>query len=493
MHKTFFSFHFYTGGLMYDYVIIGSGIIGSLIARELSRYEVSILIIDKENDIASHQTTANSAIIHSGHDPKEGSLKAKLCVRGNELYDTLEKELSIPLLRTGAFVVSHNEDEDKMLDVLYSRALKNGVKEVHFLTKEQALSEEPRLTNTISKVLSLPTTKVTYPWEVAIAAVANAIKNGATFRRNCHVISIDHVDNHYVLHLENKELIKTKHVINAAGVMSDQIAQMIESDFPLQIKPRRGEYFVLDRKAKGLFKHVIYPLPTQLGKGVLIVPQVHGNILLGPTSISTNNLNDEATTREGLSQIKENLKSLSTQIPFDLIIRTFAGLRASSTYEDFYIKESLNHSGFYHVAGIDSPGLTAAPAIAEYLVNEIIQMDRPKKVDFDPIRTKPQAFHTLPDNLKKEMVKNNPKYGNLVCKCEKITEQEIIDAIQGPTGNDTVKGIKKRARAGSGLCQGGYCEGLVIKIIARETGKKLHEVNYYQVNTPILVKETKQS
>lgn len=478
---------------MYDYVIIGSGIIGSLIARELSRYEVSILILDKENDIASHQTTANSAIIHSGHDPKEGSLKAKLCVRGNELYDTLEHELSIPLLRTGAFVVSHDKEEEKMLDILYERACKNGVKDVTFLTKEEALKQEPRLSKTITKVLSLPTTKVTYPWEVAIAAVANAIKNGATFKRNSHVISIDHHGDYYTLHLENKEKIDTYHVINASGVMSDHVAHMIEKEFPLQIKPRRGEYFVLDHKAKDYFKHVIYPLPTKLGKGVLIVPQVHGNILLGPTSIETSDKESVATTKEGLSYIKEHLKYLSHEIPYDLIIRTFAGLRASSTYDDFYIKESVSHPGFYHVAGIDSPGLTAAPAIAEYLIHDVIQLDQPLKSHFDPIRIKPQAFHTLPEHVKEQWVKENPKYGNLVCKCEKITEQEIIDAIHGPTGNDTVKGIKKRARAGSGLCQGGYCEGLVIKIIARETNQKLDEINYYAQNTPILIKETKTS
>lgn len=476
---------------MYDYVIIGSGIIGSLVARELSRYDVSVLILDKENDIASHQTTANSAIIHSGHDPKEGTLKAKLCVRGNELYDVLEKELHIPLLRTGAFVISHDDEEEKMLQVLYERALKNGVKHVHFLSKEEALQEEPRLSKTMTKALSLPTTKVTYPWEVAIAAVSNAVKNGASFKRNSYVVSIEYADN-YIIHLANNEKIETRYIINCAGVMSDHVAQMIESEFPLRIKPRRGEYFVLDRKAKGLFNHVIYPLPTQLGKGVLIVPQVHGNILLGPTSFETLDKENVSTSREGLSLIKEHLKRLSTEIPYDMIIRTFAGIRASSTYDDFYIKESIKHPGFYHVAGIDSPGLTAAPAIAEYLIHEVIKVNQPLKSDFDPIRQKPQAFHTLPEDIKEKMVNDNPKYGNLVCKCEKITEQEIIDAIHGPTGNDTVKGIKKRARAGSGLCQGGYCEGLVIKIIARETNQELHAINYYAQNTPILVKETKK-
>jgi len=476
---------------MKDYVIIGSGIIGSLIARELSKYPVSVLVIDKENDIASHQTTANSAIIHSGYDPKPGTLKAKLCVEGNALYDQLEKELSIPLLRTGAFVVAHNVEEENMLTHLYERSLMNGVPEVYYLSGDEARQSEPLLSESITKVLSLPTTKVTFPWEVAIHAVANAIKNGAEFRRNAHVVSIDRKDDHFILNLKDGTTIQSKNVINASGVMSDIIAKMIEDTPEFEIKPRKGEYFVLDRKAVGLFKHVIYPLPTASGKGVLIVPQTHGNILLGPTSYEISNREDESTTRDGMKYIKDQLKSLSTKIPYDLIIRNFAGVRATSTYDDFYIQESKIYPGFYHVAGIDSPGLTAAPAIAKYLVQNIIKMALPKKTNFDPIHQPKPLFHSLSDEDKKKEIEKFPKHGHLVCKCEKVTEQDIIDAIHQPTGNDTIKGIKKRARAGAGICQGGYCESEVLKIIARETHKQPNEVNYYALNTPILTKETK--
>ncbi len=474
---------------MHDFIVIGSGIVGALITRELSKYPVSVLVLDKENDIASHQTTANSAIIHSGHDPKPNTLKAKLCVLGNRLYEDLEKELNIPILRTGAFVVAHNKQEEAMLDILYDRATTNSVDKVYLLDGHDALKEEPRLSKDITKVLSLPTTKVTYPWEVAIAAITNAVKNGASFKRNAEVIDIKHHEDHFTLTLKNGEQLDAKKIINASGVNSDDIAKLLEDDFPLSIQPRKGEYFVLDRKAEGLFNHVIYPLPTEKGKGVLIVPQVHGNILLGPTSNNITDKSDASNTKNGLAYIKEALSSLATHIPYDMIIRTFAGVRASSTYDDFYIKESFKYKGFYHVAGIDSPGLTAAPAIAKYLVEDIIKLDLPLKNDFDPIRLKPKSFHTLDEETKTKMVKDNPKYGNLICKCEKISEQEIIDAIHGPTGNDTIKGIKKRARAGSGLCQGGYCESLVLKIIARETGQKIDQINYYQEHTEILVCE----
>lgn len=476
---------------MFDYIIIGSGIIGSMIARELSRYHVSIMVFDKENDFASHQTTANSAIIHSGHDPKENTLKAKLCVEGNSLYEHLEKELDIPLLRTGAYVVAHGEDEEKLLQALYERAQANMVPDIHMITSEELLKEEPRLTSTITKALSLPSTKVTYPWEVAFAALENAVKNGALIRRNSHVVNIEKDKDYFKITLEDSTAWLTKNIINAAGVMSDQIASMLEEDVEFTIYPRRGEYLVLDRRAKDAFHHVIYPLPTSKGKGVLIVPQVHGNILLGPTSELISDREDAATTMEGIRYIKEQLRMLSQSIPYEWTIRAFAGVRATSSFDDFYIQESKVYQGFYHVAGIDSPGLTAAPAIARYLIEDVINIKASKKSTFDPYRQKRTFFHQLTEEDKYRLAKENPLYGNIICKCEKITEQEIINAIKGPLGNDTIKGIKKRARAGSGLCQGGYCEYQVLNIIARETHKPKTSINYDGQNTNILMKETK--
>ncbi len=477
---------------MYDYVIIGAGIIGTNIARELSQYKAKIMILEKENDAANHQTVANSAIIHSGHDPKENTLKAKLCVEGNALYEIMEKELNIPLLRTGAFVVAHDKDEEIMLDALYERAIRNGVKEILFHDKNQAYRMEPNLADDITKVLSLPSTKVTYPWEVAFACLENAMHNGVIFKKNSEVTNITKQNNIFNVEINNNEIIKTKAVISAAGVFSDQIAYLLEKNVPYQIYPRKGEYFVLDRKAKGFVNHVIYPLPTSKGKGVLIIPQVHGNILLGPTSNRQDEKDLVSNTRGGLNQIKEDLHSLVKNIPFHLIIRTFAGIRASSSFDDFYIKESKEYTNFFHVAGIDSPGLTAAPAIARYVVNEVLkQHNLQKKSDYDPIRPKPIVFYNLDFEQQQKLIKKDSKYGNLVCKCEKITEAEIIEAIHGPLGNDTIKGIKKRVRAGSGLCQGGYCEETVLKIIARETDQPINKINYYALDTPILVQETK--
>lgn len=478
---------------MYDYTIIGAGIIGSLIARELSKYDLKVLVLEKENDVANVQTRANSAIVHSGHDPKHGTLKAQLSVLGNSLYEDLEKELNISILRTGAFVCAHGPKEEKVLDKLYENAQLNQVKDVHFLNRKEAVEQEPNLNDDITKVLSLPTTKVCFPWEVAFFALENAIINGVELKTNQEVMEILSLDNHYAIKANSGSIYQSKNVINAAGVYTDDIKNLLNDDADFTITPRKGEYFVLDKSAKGTISHVLYPNPSEKGKGVLITPQVHGNILLGPTSEWTSDKNSISTSQAGLNFVRENAQYLAKNIPFDLIIRSFAGVRSTSTYGDFYIKESLKHKGFYHVAGIDSPGITAAPAIAQYLVKEIIKLDLPIKKSFNPILKKKIVFKDLTAEEKAKKHQENPLYGRIICKCEHITEQEIVDAIHGPLGSDTIKGIKKRARAGSGLCQGGYCESLVLKIIARETNKPLNQVNYDQVGTPILGKETKES
>ena len=476
---------------MYDFTIIGAGIIGSMIARELSKFDLKVCVLEKENDVANVQTRANSAIVHSGHDPKHGTLKAKLSVIGNKLYDELEKELHISLIRTGAFVCAKDDDEINDMQALYENAKLNGVKNMEFLTLSEAKKIEPNLSSNIKKVLSLPTTKVCFPWEAAFFALENAIKNGVELYRNTEVKKITFLDNHFKIETTTDKTYLSKYVINAAGVYSDHIARLINPNIDFQIKPRKGEYYVLDKSVKGFINHVLYPMPSKKGKGVLVTPQVHGNILLGPTSDWVDDKDDLSTSASGLNYIKTHVKDLAENIPYHLIIRQFAGVRSTSTYEDFYIKEDDSIKGFYHIAGIDSPGITAAPAIAKYLVDEIIKIDLPVKPNYNPNLQKKIVYKDLTDKEKKQLHQEKPLYGRIICKCEDITEQEIIDAIHGPLGSDTIKGIKKRARAGSGLCQGGYCESLVLRIIARETQKPLHEVDYDQKNTPILDKESK--
>ena len=474
---------------IYDYVIIGAGIIGTMIARELSQYDVKVCLLEKENDIANVQTSANSAIIHSGHDPKPNTLKARLCVEGNKMYEELEKSMHISLRKTGAFVVASNDEEIKTLKSLYERAKINKVPEVKWLDNETLHKQEPHLSKDIIAALSLPTTKVTFPWEVAIKACHVAIRNGVVFEKNAKVTDISCEDELFHLTINGDHKTYAKHVINATGVKSEVVTSFLEEP-PFKVLPRRGEYFILDRHVDGMFNHVIYPLPSKKGKGVLITPQTHGNILLGPTSDLTQE-DITYTTKQGLDYVKEHIKQLCDHIPYDKVIRSFSGIRASIDQKDFYIKASKKYKNFYQVSGIDSPGLTAAPAIAKYLVDEVIKIKDPKKKSVDLSLEKSIVFKDLSLKRKQVLFKKQPLYGHIVCQCEHVSEQEIIDAIHSPVGSNTIKGIKKRTRAGAGTCQGGYCQSKVLAIIARETHQKVTDVLYDDKDTQILYKETK--
>jgi len=476
---------------VFDYVIIGAGIIGTMIARELSQYDVKVCLLEKENDIANVQTSANSAIIHSGHDPKPNTLKARLCVEGNKMYEDLEKSMHISLRKTGAFVVASNKEEMNTLKSLYERAKINKVPKIKWLDNETLHKQEPHLSKNIIAALSLPTTKVTFPWEVAIKACHVAIRNGVVFEKNSEVTHISYDDKLFHITVNDKHLKYAKHVINASGVKSEVITSFLEKS-PFKVLPRRGEYFILDRSVDGMFNHVIYPLPTKKGKGVLITPQTHGNILLGPTSDLTKE-HTTYTTKEGLTYVKEHIKQLCDDMPYNKVIRSFSGVRASIDYKDFYIQASKTYKNFYQVAGIDSPGLTAAPAIAKYLVDEVIKIKDSKKKSVDLTLEKSIVFKDLSLQRKNALFKKQPLYGHIVCQCEHVSEQEIVDAIHSKVGSHTIKGIKKRTRAGAGTCQGGYCQSKVLAIIARETHQKVTDVLYDDKNTYILDKETKVS
>jgi len=479
--------------MTYDFLIIGSGITGASIARELSKYNTNTIVLEKENDAANHATTANSAIIHSGYDPDPNSLKAKLNVEGNKLYDTLEEELDIPLFKNGAFMVAHDKEEEGLLERYLQRAITNGVPGVEILDQKKARELEPNLADSVTKVLNLPSTKVTYPWEVALASLENAIKNGVTFEKNKAVKSIEkHVD-YYLVTTEDGSTYQTRYVINAAGAFAEKIAKMVEKKLPYHIRPRKGEYLVLDRRVKGFLQRTLYPTPDEKGKGILLVPQYHGNILIGPNSETQGSLDDVSNSKGGLNVVKEGALKLAKNIPFHQNIRTFAGVRASSTHKDFYIKESLDNEGFIHVAGIDSPGLTAAPAIAKYVVETIIQPKEKLNVneEFNPYRRVIKLYDDMTAQEKEQAFNEDSRYGNLVCKCERITEGDIVRHIHREVKSDSVKAVKKRARAGAGICQGGYCEYQVIKILARELGKTPLEVNYFSNHSNILKSETK--
>ncbi len=478
---------------MYDFLIIGAGVSGALIAREFSRYDVKTLVLDKENDVGNHATIANSAIVHSGHDPVHGSLKAELSVRGNALYDTLETELNIPLLRSGGLLLAHGEEEEQRLYEIEDNARLNGV-ETSRLDRATLLEREPHLADDVTMGLDLPSTKVTYPWEVALNALENAVENGVEFQKNEAVSNILQTEEGFTVKTASGNTYETRFIINAAGAFADRIAAMVENTPEYKITPRRGDYIVLDRNAQGFVTHTIYPVPHPVkGKGVLITPQTHGNILLGPTSEFQDDPEDVSVKKSGLNQIKDDVSRLMKDVPFNQTIRTFAGVRATSTHKDFYIKPSKQNDRFIHVAGIDSPGLTAAPAIGEYVVEKLIKprMELRKNTSFNPYAKQYRLFQEMNDEEKKEAFKKDPRHGQIICRCERITEGDLMKHIERTLPADSVKAVKKRVRIGSGRCQGGYCQHQVIKKLAEYQNKHETEVDYYRKDTPLLKGETK--
>jgi glycerol-3-phosphate dehydrogenase len=475
---------------MYDIAIIGSGIIGSFIARELAKYKVKVVVFEKENDIANGTTMANSAIVHSGYDPTPGSIKAKMNVLGNQLYEGICHELKVDFKRIGSLTVATDEEELKTLQELKERGNENGV-EVELLDRETVLAMEPNLSELVVGALYAKTAAIVYPWELAIALMENAMDNGVMLKLNHKIEDINKTDTGYTL-LTSNGPFEAKIIINCAGVYADQIHNMIAKP-RFSIHPRRGQYYVLDRSVGDLVSHVIFPCPSEKGKGVLVTPTTHGNILVGPNSEYIENKEDIGTTSSGLEFVREHANKTVKNLPFNKIIRSFSGLRPTPDTHDFIIEEVAEAKGFIDVAGIESPGLASAPAIAKEavaIVGQLITLEENNA--FVKTRKPVIKFGELSVEEKQALIQKEPAYGTIICRCESITEGEILDCIHRSGGARTVKGVKKRARPGMGRCQGGFCEPLVVDILARELNIDPMDVMYDSMDSNILIEETKQ-
>ena len=454
-------------------VIIGAGVIGSAIARELSKYQLDINVFEKENDVCEVTSMANSAIVHSGYDPKPGTLKAKLNVLGNKLFDQLSEDLGFEFNRIGSLTVGFDESSLETLKELQKNGLENGV-ETKILNKEETIAIEPNVNKNVMYSLFAPTCGIVNPFEYTVALMENAVDNGVKLHLCEEVLDIKH-DGKYIIKTEKGEY-EADIIINAAGLGSAKIAHMINNN-DYEISPRKGEYFVLDHFSEDFVKHTIFPLPTNKGKGILITPTTHGNYLLGPTSEFVDDKEDFSTDALTLDKVKEGVVSVCDNIPFYQTIRSFAGLRAVATGNDFIIKEDEKEEGFYHVAGIQSPGLASSYAIAMYikdLINEKYTLE--ENENFNGHRRPFVKLNKMTDEEKNEYFKKDPKFANLICRCEKISEGEILDVIHRSVGATTVRGVKKRVRPGFGKCQGGFCEPRVVKLLAKELGKDETEI-----------------
>ncbi len=472
---------------MKDIVIIGAGITGSFLAYDLSQYKLDICVIDKECDVANETTMANSAIVHSGHDPHDGTLKCKLNLRGNEMYEAICKKLGVDFKRIGAYVVATSDEELGELDRLYEQSKKRNVP-VRYVEREELVKEEPNISDEAMRAIELPSTGIIYPWQVATALLEVAVSNGVELRLNEEVSGIERWSSGFKVQT-NKGTIETRYVINAAGVFADDVYRMVSPASEFEITPRKGEYFVLDKLAKPLVNHIIYPIPSKKGKGVLVLPTTHGNTLLGPSSDFIDDKDGINNTADYLNYVRKEVGKLVKNVPFDKVIRNFAGLRPCGNTGDFVIEEAKDAPGFINVMGIESPGLASSPAISEYVIETILKpketfVKKEESVDHLPPLT---DMKKLSEEERAAKIKEDPRYGHIICRCEQISEGEIVEAIHRVIPATSVKAIKKRVRPGMGRCQGGFCEPLVLEILARELGENVMDVRYDNDHSKVLV------
>jgi glycerol-3-phosphate dehydrogenase len=459
-----------------DITIIGGGVVGCLIGRELSRYKVKTLLVEKDSDIANGTTKANSAIVHAGFDAKPGSLKARFNVEGNAMYDRVCGELGVPFQRNGSLVLAFSEDELPELYSLMKRGEQNGVPGLELISGDEARRREPHLAKEVVEALYASTGGIVGPWDLAIAAAENAVDNGMELRLDTEVTAIDKIEGGCRL-TTNGPAIETRMVINCAGLYSDRIHNMVAAP-TFKIIPRRGEYFVLDRSEGSLFTATIFQCPSPNGKGVLISPTVHGNLIVGPNAEEVPDPTHLETTAHGLQVVREAAAKSSKDVAYSAVITSFSGLRSTPDTHDFMIGELPGVPGFIDVAGIESPGLTSAPAIAVHVGSLVrgylghVEYNS----NFNPVRRPMVHFRHLSNEAKAAWIKKDPRYGRIVCRCESITEGEIVDAIHRNVGGLSIDGIKRRLRPGMGRCQGGFCGPRVVEILSRELNIPMTEV-----------------
>lgn len=460
---------------MYDVIIIGGGVSGTATARELSKYKGTFCLLEKEEDLCCGTSKANSGIVHAGYDAPECSLMAKLNVLGNEKMEKLSRELDFPFKRTGSLVLCFSPEDLPSLKLLYDRGIANGVKNLLILCREEVLKMEPNVSDEVFAALYAPTAGIVCPFEMNLAFGENAYENGVEFHFNTEVIRLEKIEKGYRI-FTNKGEFETKCIVNAAGVYADDIHNMV-SKRKIHITPRKGEYCLLDKSAGAHVSRTVFALPGKEGKGVLVTPTVHGNLLIGPTATDIEEKEGTNTTGNGLAQVINKAGKNVKNLPLRQIITSFAGLRAHEDHHEFIIEEVEDAPGFIDCAGIESPGLTSAPAIGER-VAEILRekLGLEEKENFISKRKGILRPASLSFEERNALIKENPAYGNIICRCEMVTEGEIREAIRRPLGAKSLDGVKRRTRAGMGRCQSGFCSSKVMEILAQELNADLSQI-----------------
>ena len=476
---------------MIDVAVIGAGVVGGMIARELSRYDLSVTLIDAASDVALGATRANSAIVHAGFDAKEGSLKALLNVRGSQMMEDVCLELGVKYKNNGSLVVGFNDEDRETLLSLKERGEKNGVKGLAVLSRDEVLKLEKNIGEGVTCALHAPTGAIVCPYELCIAAVGNAMDNGASLILDFKVTAIENKGDHYEIFSEDGQKVEARYVINCAGVHSDEIAALV-GDESFDVHARRGEYMLLDKDCGSLITHTVFRCPSKMGKGILVSPTVDGNLLLGPTAEDIEDKTDLSTTAAGLASVRARATEQVSGVNLGKVITSFTGLRSVGSTGDFIINSPKER--FINCAGIESPGLSSAPAIAKYVADMLagLGLTLEEKADFNPIRRPAHYFKELSIDEKNEIIKKHPEYAHVICRCETVTEGEILEAIRTNPKPRDLDGVKRRTRASMGRCQGGFCTPYIVEMLARELGCDYTDVTKFGGESKINVGRTKE-
>lgn len=466
--------------MIFDVVIVGAGVIGGMLARELSRYKLSVALLEKENDVAMAASRANSGIVHGGYDPIPGTLKAKLNAQGVELLFEAAKELSVPFKRNGSMVCAFSAEEEPLIDELYQQGQENGIPGLKILSGDEARAIEPNLSAAVTKVLHVTNAGIVCPYDLTIAAIGNAMDNGVQLYRNFKVSAISREKDVFTVTGEADEQVQSRYLVNCAGGYSDAVARMAGDDF-FTIIPRAGEYMLLDKAEGGRVSHTLFQCPTAEGKGILVSPTVDGNLLVGPTAKVVETPDSDDTTAAGLAEVERLAAKSVPTVNFRQVITSFSGVRASTKGGEFILKASDNVPGLVHAGAIDSPGLTCCVSIAKYLTNILKEegLALLEKEVWNGQRENPHAFREMNDEEKNAYIQEHPEYGKIVCRCETVTEGDIIHAIRSNPAAMDIDGVKRRTRSGMGRCQGGFCGPYVMELISKELGIPMEEVTKF--------------
>jgi len=474
--------------MIYDVAIVGAGVIGGMLARELSKYRLSVCILEKENDVAVAASHANSGIIHGGYDPVPGTLKAKLNSEGVELLFEAARELHVPCKRNGSMVCAFSAEEDPIIDELYEQGQQNGIPGLKILSGDEARVIEPNLSAAVTKVLHVTNAGIVCPYDLTIATIGNAMDNGVILHRNFRVCAICKENDTFTVTSAAGEQVQSKYLVNCAGGYSDAVARMAGDDF-FTIIPRAGEYMLMDKLEGSRVSHTLFQCPTSEGKGILVSPTADGNLLVGPTAkvVETPESND--TTAAGLAEVERLAAKSVPSINFRQVITSFTGIRASTGSGEFILEASGHVPGLVHAGAIDSPGLTCCVSIAKYLTG-ILQtqgLALKEKEHWNPHRENPHAFREMSDDEKNAYIQQHPEYGKIVCRCETVSEGEILHAIRANPQAWDIDGVKRRTRSGMGRCQGGFCGPYVMELISRELSIPMEQVTKFGGNSRMVI------